>query len=74
MSLLQTLWRWLIQIDQVVLRRMRVQYRKPFTVSFGTLTHKEIVVCEVHANGVVGYGESCALVDPFDNEEYQLGC
>lgn len=35
---------------------------------------KEIVVCEVLANGVVGYGESGALVDSFYNEEYQLGC
>lgn len=25
-------------------------------------------------NGVVGYGESGALVDSFYNEEYQLGC
>ncbi|NIF20667.1 o-succinylbenzoate synthase [Candidatus Pantoea multigeneris] len=58
-----------MKIDKIVLRKMKMALKTPFTTSFATQTEKHFSVVEVHAGGVVGYGDCSAISLPFYNEE-----
>lgn len=57
-------------IEQVILRHLRMPLVHFFETSFGRTTTRDIVLVEVVANGVSGYGEVTAGENPFYNEEW----
>lgn len=58
-----------MKIDKIVLRKMKMALKTPFTTSFATQTEKHFSVVEVHAGGQIGYGDCSAISLPFYNEE-----
>lgn len=58
-----------MKIDKIVLRKMEMALKTPFTTSFATQTEKHFTIAEVHAGGVIGYGDCSAISLPFYNEE-----
>ncbi|NGQ97274.1 o-succinylbenzoate synthase [Brevibacillus sp. SYP-B805] len=59
-----------MKIARVVLRHVGMKLKAPFKTSFGTTTEKEFLLVEAYdEDGVVGYGESTAMTDPYYNEE-----
>jgi o-succinylbenzoate synthase len=59
-----------LKIKQVVLRHLKLDLLTPFTTSFGTETNREFILVEVMDNeGVSGWAESVAMLDPLYNEE-----
>src|SRR5579872_5452485 len=58
------------QIDRVVLRRIRMPLVHFFETSFGRTYGREMVLVEVRANGISGWGEVTAGENPFYNEEW----
>src|SRR5579872_1281013 len=61
------------QIDRVVLRRIRMPLVHFFETSFGRTYGREMVLVEVRANGISGWGEVTAGENPFYNEEWTDG-
>lgn len=61
-----------MRIDKVVLRKMKMALKTPFTTSFATQTEKHFTIAEVHAGGVIGYGDCSAISLPFYNEETHI--
>ncbi|MGH9666925.1 MAG: o-succinylbenzoate synthase, partial [Bryobacteraceae bacterium] len=61
------------QIEQVVLRRIRMPLVHFFETSFGRTYQREMVLVEVHSGGVSGWGEVTAGENPFYNEEWTDG-
>ena len=59
-----------IKIDQIVLRHIRIPLVHFFETSFGRTHERDIVLVEVHANGISGWGEVTAGENPFYNEEW----
>src|SRR5690554_2224195 len=63
-----------MEIKKITLRHVRMPLLRPFTTSFGTMLNKEFVLVEVtDRNGISGWGESVAFVEPFYNEETLRG-
>jgi O-succinylbenzoate synthase len=58
------------QIERIVLRRIRMPLVHFFETSFGRTYEREIVVVEVVADGVSGWGEITCGENPFYNEEW----
>jgi O-succinylbenzoate synthase len=58
------------QIERIVLRRIRMPLVHFFETSFGRTYEREIVVVEVMAEGVSGWGEITCGENPFYNEEW----
>lgn len=58
-----------MKIDKIVLRKMKMALKTPFTTSFATQTEKHFTIAEVHAEGQIGYGDCSAISLPFYNEE-----
>ena len=58
-----------MKIEEIRLRRVRLNLVEPFAPSFGTLYDKDILIVEVYADGLVGFGECPALSWPLYNEE-----
>ncbi|WP_233963289.1 o-succinylbenzoate synthase [Pectobacterium versatile] len=58
-----------MKIDKIVLRKMKMALKTPFTTSFATQTEKHFSIAEVHAGGQIGYGDCSAISLPFYNEE-----
>ncbi|KAB2338043.1 o-succinylbenzoate synthase [Cytobacillus depressus] len=58
-----------MKIEKIVLRKMKMQLKKPFHVSFGIIKEKKFIVAEVHTKDFIGYGDCSALPFPFYNEE-----
>ena len=58
------------QIEQIVLRRIRMPLVHFFETSFGRTYEREIVVVEVIAEGLSGWGEITCGENPFYNEEW----
>lgn len=58
-----------MKIDKIVLRKMKMALKTPFTTSFATQTEKHFSIAEVHAGGLIGYGDCSAISLPFYNEE-----
>jgi O-succinylbenzoate synthase len=59
-----------IKLTKIVLRKLKMSLRTPFTTSFGTEKDKTFCVLEViNENGESGWGESVAVDLPLYNEE-----
>lgn len=58
-----------MKIDAVVLRELEMRLVSPFRTSFGETTVRRILLVEVRAEGLTGWGECTAGEHPFFNEE-----
>jgi O-succinylbenzoate synthase len=59
-----------IQIQEIILRRLKMRLNNPFTTSFGTVQDKEFFIIEaVDYDGNHGFGESVAFSSPWYTEE-----
>ena len=57
-------------VKEIILRRIKMQLKAPFTTSFGTFQDKEFLLLEAKdENGISGWGESVAFHSPWYNEE-----
>ena len=54
-----------MKLERIEVRRLRLPLLHPFETSFGRTTAKEFLLLAVSADGVTGYGECVAEVDPF---------
>lgn len=59
-----------IQIDQIVLRHIKMPLVHFFETSFGRTYERDIVLVEVRSDGLSGWGEVTAGENPFYNEEW----
>src|SRR5579863_3000385 len=59
-----------IQVDQIVLRQIAMPLVHFFETSFGRTTHRKMILVEVVADGVSGWGEVTCGENPFYNEEW----
>ncbi|MEN6533740.1 MAG: o-succinylbenzoate synthase [Bryobacteraceae bacterium] len=59
-----------IRVDKVTLRLVRMPLVHFFETSFGRTTERKIILVEVTADGVSGWGEVTAGEHPFYNEEW----
>ncbi len=60
----------MLDINKVVLKKLRMRLKNGFTTSFGTVQDKEFFLVEVHnSDGITGYGESVAFSVPWYTEE-----
>jgi len=58
-----------MRIESITLRELEMQLKSPFETSFGTTIHRRILLAEVIADGVTGWGEITAGEAPFYNYE-----
>ncbi|MCU1314617.1 MAG: menC [Acidobacteriaceae bacterium] len=58
-----------MRIDAIVLRELRIPLVEPFVTSFGETTNRRVLLAEVHAEGLVGWGECVAGEHPYFSEE-----
>jgi O-succinylbenzoate synthase len=58
-----------MKIDSLTLYHIRLPLVSPFATSFGSIDHKECILVELHAEGLVAYGESAVERDPGYNYE-----
>ncbi|AMA74489.1 MULTISPECIES: o-succinylbenzoate synthase [Aneurinibacillus] len=59
-----------MRIKQIILRHMKMRMLRPFTTSLGTEYDKEFIVVEAKSeDGLSGWGESVAAIEPFYKEE-----
>lgn len=54
-----------MKIDKITLREIRMRLVTPFETSFGRVTDRRILLVEVEADGVSGWGECVAGEGPF---------
>jgi O-succinylbenzoate synthase len=59
-----------IQLERITLREIKMQLVHFFETSFGRTTERHMVLVEVEADGVSGWGEVTAGENPFYNEEW----
>src|SRR3954451_1564397 len=59
-----------IKLDRIVLRQIRMPLVHFFETSFGRTHERDIILVEVFADGVSGWGEVTAGENPFYNEEW----
>jgi o-succinylbenzoate synthase len=62
-----------MKIEAVELRRVHVRLVAPFTTSFGTQDHRDILLVHVIASDAEGWGECVALTEPLYSAEYVDG-
>jgi len=58
-----------MKIETIILREIRMGLKSPFETSFGIMQDRRIVLVEVIADGVSGWGEVTATEGPFYNSE-----
>jgi len=58
-----------MKIDAIVLREIQMTLLRPFTTSFGQTLQRRIVLVEIRAEGLSGWGECTAGEHPFFSEE-----
>ncbi len=59
-----------LPISQIILHKLRMNLKSPFTTSFGTFQEKDFFVIEmVDKDGCRGFGESVAFSSPWYSEE-----
>jgi o-succinylbenzoate synthase len=54
-----------MRIERVEVRHVALPLLRPFETSFGRTTRKEFLLVSVSAQGITGYGECVADVDPY---------
>jgi o-succinylbenzoate synthase len=59
-----------MKLDRIILHQIRMPLVHFFETSFGRTTDRDIILVEVQADGVSGWGEVTAGEDPFYNEEW----
>ena len=57
------------KLERATVKIFRLPLKSPFETSFGSIDHREIVLCEMDANGLRGYGESASDTDPLYSYE-----
>lgn len=59
-----------MKIKQVILRHLKLDLLEPFTTSFGTEYNRDFILVEAKSDdGISGWAESVAMLDPLYNEE-----
>ncbi|WKA58266.1 o-succinylbenzoate synthase [Planococcus shenhongbingii] len=58
-----------MEINKIVLRRMKLDLLSPFQTSFGVQTDREFMIVELHGESNIGYGECVASAKPLYSEE-----
>src|SRR5512142_663184 len=58
-----------MKIEQLTLREIRMRLKAPFETSFGIMQDRRILLVEVIADGIQGWGEVTALESPCFNSE-----
>jgi o-succinylbenzoate synthase len=58
-----------MKIEQITLREIRMRLKEPFETSFGVFQDRRILLVEVVADGVQGWGEITAMESPSYNSE-----
>ena len=58
-----------MKIESLILYHIRLPLVTPFATSFGSIDYKECILVELHADGLVGFGESAVERDPGYNYE-----
>lgn len=58
-----------MKIEAVTLREIQIRLRAPFETSFGKTFNRRIVLAEVQADGLTGWGEGTAGEGPYYNPE-----
>jgi O-succinylbenzoate synthase len=58
-----------MRIDSITLREIRMRLKEPFRTSFGVVQDRRIILVEITADGVIGWGEVTALEGPYFNPE-----
>ncbi|MEH7612866.1 o-succinylbenzoate synthase [Gottfriedia acidiceleris] len=59
-----------MKIKKIILRHMKLDLLHPFTTSFGTEYDREFILLEaISEDGISGWAESVAMLDPLYNEE-----
>jgi O-succinylbenzoate synthase len=58
-----------MKIDSIILREIRMPLVSPFQTSFGTTTERRIMLVEIRAEGLIGWGECVAGEHPYFSEE-----
>lgn len=58
-----------MKIDAVVLREVQMRLVSPFETSFGLTTHRRVLLVEIRAEGLSGWGECVAGEHPWYSEE-----
>lgn len=62
------------RVQQAELLLFNLPLVSPFETSFGSIDHREIVVCKLKADGITAYGECAADVDPLYSYETNVTC
>ena len=57
------------KIEEATILLFRLPLKSPFETSFGSIDHREILLCRLHAEGLAGWGESAADADPMYSYE-----
>ncbi|MGD0913136.1 MAG: o-succinylbenzoate synthase [Terracidiphilus sp.] len=58
-----------MKIEKIVLREIPMKLKQPFETSFGITHHRRIVLVELIADGISGWGEVTATEGPYYNSE-----
>jgi len=53
-----------MKIERIDLREIHMRLRAPFETSFGTMQNRRILLLQVHADGISGWGEGTATEAP----------
>jgi o-succinylbenzoate synthase len=59
-----------MKLERIILHQIRMPLVRFFETSFGRTTERDIILVEVQASGVAGWGEVTAGENPFYNEEW----
>lgn len=60
----------MLQIETIILHRLNMELKHPFTTSFGTVREKDFFIVEaISKDGIRGYGETVAFTSPWYTEE-----
>jgi O-succinylbenzoate synthase len=62
-----------LKVEAIELIRIKIQLVSPFRTSFGTQTHRDVLLVHVLADGTEGWGECVALEQPLYSSEYVDG-
>lgn len=63
-----------MKLESVTVRRLKMEMLSPFTTSFATQTHRDLLIVVAHSGGDIGYGECVAISAPLYSEEATSTC
>ncbi|MGD0733435.1 MAG: o-succinylbenzoate synthase [Terracidiphilus sp.] len=58
-----------MKIEKITLREISMQLKQPFETSFGVTHRRRVVLVELNADGISGWGEVTATEGPYYNSE-----